>query len=191
MNKEFKPIEIFTALDLEMAQPSGKIIQIGACVGNITTGEILEKLSVIVNPKEQLSEFIIGLTGITQDQVDNGVTLLEAYLTLKEMHQKYGSFINPITWGGGDSQEIFRQLKSENIEFEWCLGRRWIDSKTMFVSWRFVNGKPIQGGLAKSLTKVGLKFQGRKHNATDDAVNTFHMYKAMLGKLNEKTNQNT
>jgi len=75
MNKENKPIEIFTSLDLEMAQPSKKIIQIGAVVGNIVTGEILEKLSIIVNPKEQLTEFIINLTGITQEDVNNGVTL--------------------------------------------------------------------------------------------------------------------
>ena len=104
MQKEIKPIEIFTSLDLEMNNKEGKkIIQIGAVVGNITTGEILETLSIIVNPKEQLTDFIIGLTGITQNDVDNGVTLEEAYLKLKEMHLRHKSFINCITWGGGDS----------------------------------------------------------------------------------------
>lgn len=185
-DKKFKPIEIFTSLDLEMSQPSKKIIQIGACVGNISTGEILEKLSIFVNPKEQLSEFIIGLTGITQADVDAGVTLEEAYLKLKEMHLKYSSFINSVCWGGGDSNELAEQLLKENPNFTgWCFGRRWIDVKTLFVSWRFANGKPIQGGLAKSMIKVGLKFNGRKHNAMDDAVNNFYMYRAMLEKLKE------
>jgi inhibitor of KinA sporulation pathway (predicted exonuclease) len=179
-----KSIEIFTALDLEMNQPSKSIIQIGAVVGNITTGQILEKLSVFVNPNERINPEITKLTGITQQDVDNGVTLLEAYGKLKRMHENYGSFINSITWGGGDSQELLEQLKKNHPDFEgWCFGRRWIDTKTLFVSWRFANGQPIQGGLARSMTKVGLQFQGRKHDARDDAFNTFLMYVKMLSLL--------
>lgn len=183
------PIEIFTSLDLEMAQPSGNIIQIGACVGNIRTGEILEKLSVFVNPKEPLSQEIIDLTGIKQQDVDSAGTLVEAYNQLREVHVKHGSFLNPITWGGGDSECLMTQLlyqKSIGPETGfsgWCFGRRWIDTKTLFVSWRLANGQPIQGGLAKSMLKVGLRFEGRKHNGLDDAVNTFHMYRKMLELL--------
>ena len=129
MNKELKPIEIFTALDLEMNQPSGTIIQVGACVGNIQTGEILETLSVFVNPKEKLSDFIIDLTGITQEDVNNGVTLEEAYLKLKEMHLRHKSFTNAITWGGGDSKELLDQLGMDQEDERWCFGRRWIDAK--------------------------------------------------------------
>lgn len=176
------PIEVFTSIDLEMNQPSKKIIQIGACVGNITTGKILDKLSIFVNPNESLNPEIIKLTGITQDDVDGGTTLLNAYEALKRFHKEHNSFINPITWGGGDSNELRDQLLSENpdVNLEWCFGRRWIDTKTLFVSHRFANRQPIQGGLAKSMLKVGLRFQGRKHNATDDSVNTFHMYSKML-----------
>ena len=179
-----RPIEIFTSLDLELNQPSKKIIQIGACIGNISTGQILEKFSVFVNPGEKISPFITDLTKITQEDANNGLTLEEAYRKLQKMHDNYGSFVNPITWGGGDSQELLEQLKQENPHFEgWCFGRRWIDTKTLFVSWRFANRQPIQGGLARSMTKVGLNFQGQKHNALDDAVNTFRMYCVMLNKL--------
>jgi inhibitor of KinA sporulation pathway (predicted exonuclease) len=184
---DMKPIEIFTSLDLEMNQPSKKIIQIGACVGNIRTGQIFEKLSVIINPNEHVAPFITDLTKITQDDVNRGVTLEEGYGKLKRMHENYGAFINAITWGGGDSQCLLEQLKAENPHFEgWCFGRRWLDTKTLFVSWRFANGQPIQGGLARSMTKVGLKFEGQKHNARDDAVNTFKMYIAMLALLKGK-----
>jgi inhibitor of KinA sporulation pathway (predicted exonuclease) len=185
-----KPIEIFTALDLEMNQPSKKIIQIGACVGNIVTGQIFEKLSVFINPHEQISTYITELTKITQDDVDNGISLEEGYRQLQTMHQKYGSFINSCCWGGGDSLELLNQLKEENPNFEgWAFGRRWIDVKTLFVSWRIANGQPIQGGLAKSMIKVGLKFCGTKHNALDDAVNTLSMFMAMLKLLKEKKNE--
>jgi inhibitor of KinA sporulation pathway (predicted exonuclease) len=180
-----RDIEVFTSLDLEMAQPSRKIIQIGACAGNIATGEIIEKLSILVNPEEQLTQYITDLTGIKQSDVDNGTSLIDAYDILKRFHKQHNSFVNPITWGGGDSQEIYEQLILErhNPNFDWCFGRRWIDVKTLFVSWRFANKQPIQGGLAKSMLKVGLRFQGRKHNATDDSVNTFLMYCKMLDLL--------
>jgi inhibitor of KinA sporulation pathway (predicted exonuclease) len=183
-----KPIEIFLAIDLEMNQPSGKIIQIGACVGNIATGQILDKLSIFVNPGEPIVPFITELTGITDDDVRNAGTLEEAYNRVKKMHANYDCFVNPITWGGGDDRELLKQLKEENPHFEgWCFGRRHIDTKTLFVSWRFANGQPIQGGLARSMTKVGLAFRGQKHDGCDDAVNTFYMYCAMLKLLKAKT----
>src|ERR1700688_4220861 len=96
-------IEIFTSLDLEMNQPSQKIISIGATIGNIKTGEILDKLHVFVNPNEELNPFIVELTKIKQSDVDSAGTLEEAYLQLKEMHEKHKSFCNPIVWGGGVS----------------------------------------------------------------------------------------
>lgn len=176
-----KPIEVFTSLDLEMNQPSGKIIQIGAVVGNIKTGEIFEKLSVFVNPKEDLSPMIITLTGITQDMVDSGVTLEEAYTKLKDMHVKHNAFVNAVTWGGGDSKELGDQLKLENNNFTgWCFGRRWIDVKTLYVSWRIANGQTIQGGLKNSCKKLGVPFQGPAHRADMDALNTFFAYKKIL-----------
>ena len=183
-SKPIRPIEIFTSLDLEMNQPSQKIISIGAVVGNITTGEILERFHVFVNPKEVLNPFIIELTKIKQSDVDQAGDLANAYLDLKLIHEKHKSFINTITWGGGDSQEIGNQLKQEGYDFDdWCFGRRWIDVKTLFISWRLANGSQIQGGLARAMTKVGLKFQGQKHNARDDAENTFRMYVKMLEML--------
>jgi inhibitor of KinA sporulation pathway (predicted exonuclease) len=182
-----KPIEIFTSLDLELNQPSEKIISIGAVVGNINTGEILDRFHIFVNPQEELAPFITKLTKIEQSDVDSGVTLIDAYTQLKAIHEKYGSFINPITWGGGDSQKIRKQLEKESYNLsDWCFGRRWIDAKTLFISWRLANGSQVQGGLAKAMTKVGLQFQGQKHNAEDDAKNTFRIYVKMLEILKNK-----
>lgn len=170
------------SLDLEMNQPSGKIIQIGAVVGDSETGAILDSFSVFINPNEELSEYIIGLTGITQKQVDQGDSLMDGYLKLKEFAKKHDCFCNPVTWGGGDSQELKNQLGPvEN----WLFGRRWIDTKTLYQSYRIANGKKVQAGLAKALLNMGLKFQGRKHDALDDAKNTWIIYKALINKLKE------
>ena len=179
--------QLFTSLDLELNQPSGKIIQVGACVGNLKTGEVIDKLSVFVKIDEPLNPDIIKLTGITEAQMLGGVSLFEAYEMLRSLHVKYECFVNPIVWGGGDTSEIKKELKAINPEWDetnWCFGRRWIDVKTVLQVYCFSRNIKLQSGLAKSLIKVGLTFEGKKHNALDDAVNTFrvaHKLVALIG----------
>jgi len=170
-----------TVLDLEMNQPSGKICQIGAVIGDTITGEIEHRLRIYVNPGEPIAPYITELCGITQEQIDaEGVTLAEAYNQLRDWHLKYGEFMNPVTWGGGDSQEIYDQL-DESTRENWCFGRRWIDAKTLVVSRMIVrDNKVYSGGLASAMKRFGLTFQGRKHDAQDDAENTWKIYNYML-----------
>lgn len=168
-----------------MNQPSGKIIQIGAVIGDTQTGEIVDRIRIYVNPEEPIAAEIVELCGITQEQIDqHGVSLADAYLQLKKFHKK-ADFINPISWGGGDSQEIYDQL-NEDVRKSWCFGRRWIDAKTVFVSQMIAHQNQIdKGGLASSMKRVGLQFVGRQHDAQDDAENTFKMYQYMLSSLRE------
>lgn len=184
MDEQPRVKEIFCSLDLEFCQPSDKICQIGAVVGNIYTGEVLDRLRIYVDPGEPISEFITNLCGITQDHIDHqGIPLDAAYEELRAFHTRYRAFINPLTWGGGDSEMLRRQLKEVRDEESWCFGRRWIDVKTIHISLQLAKGKPVQGGLAKTLTKYGLRFEGRKHDATDDALNTFKLYCELLKRL--------
>jgi inhibitor of KinA sporulation pathway (predicted exonuclease) len=170
-----------TCLDLEMNQPSGRIVQIGAVVGDTATGEIVQRLRVYVNPGEPIAPFITDLCGITQEQIDKeGVTLDEAYQQLKEMHRRHTEFINPVTWGGGDSQEVFEQI-SDDARKDWCFGRRWIDAKTLVVSQMIgKENRVYSGGLSSAMKRFNLKFEGRKHDAQDDAENTWRIYYHML-----------
>lgn len=174
-----------TCLDLEMNQPSGKIVQIGAVIGDTQTGEIIDRIRIYVNPGEPIAEFITELCGITQAQIDEqGISLEDAYFQLKKFHKK-ADFINPVSWGGGDSQEIYDQL-NEEVRKRWCFGRRWIDAKTVFVSQMIAHQNRVDSsGLANSMKAVGLQFVGRQHDAQDDAENTFKMYQYMLSSLRE------
>lgn len=162
----------FAVLDLEMAQPSGKIIQIGIVIGNIQTGVVAHRQNWIVDCGESISEYITGLTGISDETVAlRGIPMAEAYEQLKMVHTHFDCFVNPIVWGGGDSGELLSQCEGKG----WPFGHRFFDMKTLW-QWKCMQeGKPIQGGLAKSMTKMGLQFQGRKHDAEDDAYNTFRV----------------
>lgn len=171
------------AIDLEMNQPSEKIIQIGVVIGNINSGEILKEKSYSIKIDEPLNPYIISLTKITDENLQKGISLLEAYNELKIIHKEYNCFINPITWGGGDSQELRIQLGLEKEKF--LFGRRWIDAKTLYCSYRIANKQFPAGGLAKALTNLKLKFKGQKHNALDDARNTFIIYYNLIKKLKD------
>jgi inhibitor of KinA sporulation pathway (predicted exonuclease) len=180
---------ILMALDLELNQPSGKIIQVGAVAGDLDTGEILARFGVVVNPLEPIDPFIVELTGVTQERADAGVAIETAYTSLCAFHALHGCFTNALTWGGGDT-ETLRQQSFEGTWRDddpglpkWPLGRRWIDCKTLYVSWRLAHGKKVQGGLARALTKFGLRFEGRKHDAVDDAANTFRFYHRMVSLM--------
>lgn len=170
------------SLDLEMNQPSGKIIQIGVTVGDEKTGAVYARAAWYVKIDEPLNPYITDLTGITEeDLATKGVTLLEAYRAVEKLHKEWNCAPNPIVWGGGDSRELRDQLGLTSSD-SYVFGHRWIDVKTLFQSWRRAMGQPVQGGLAKSMTKVGLKFEGRKHDAGDDSFNTFRMYCTMQKK---------
>lgn len=170
------------SLDLEMNQPSESIIQVGCIIGNLKTGNILEEYSAYIRVDEIIDPKIIKLTGITQNDVNWGIKLDEAYMDLKDLHKKYDCFRNCLTWGGGDCQELRKQLDFNKEHF--LFGRRWIDAKTLFISYQFALGNPQQAGLAKALVKLGLQFQGKKHTAKDDALNTFIIYRELLKKFN-------
>ena len=173
----------FLSLDMEYNQPSKAIIQIGITIGNLATGDILERKKWHIKSDEILAPYIIKLTAITQEDVDNGKSLIEIYTELEALHKQYDCFRNVITWGGGDSEDLRNGLKLDDETF--LFGRRWIDAKTEFIGYCFANDMHHQSGLAKSLTRLGLKFEGRKHDAGDDSYNTFKIYRELL-KLKEK-----
>jgi len=185
MGDKRQPPEIFTALDLELNQDlitGPKIIQIGAVVGNLKTGEILEKLSVFVNPNQPLTQEIIKLTKIRQEQVDNAGTLLEAYEKLKEIHQRHKAFVNLLVWGQGDVKALTSELGIGNL----CFGRREIDAKTLYVSWRLANNSFPNGGLSRAAANLGVKWLGVAHQAQWDAENTFNVYRKLIELLKNK-----
>jgi inhibitor of KinA sporulation pathway (predicted exonuclease) len=167
------------SLDLEMNKPSGSIIQVGCVVGNLASGKILEEYSAYINTGEVIDSYITNLTGIRQEDVDNGVSLFTAYEKLCDLHKKHTCFRNAICWGGGDSLELKKQLHITDDEI-FLFGRRWIDVKTLFISYRWANEKGHQAGLAKAMTKLDLQFYGKKHSAVSDSLNTFIIYRKLL-----------
>lgn len=180
------------ALDLEMNQPSGTIIQVGITIGDVYSGAVLEKrgwITYVPEAIDPINPFITTLTGITQQQVNEGVLLVQAYKEMTELYKKHNCTLNFVTWGGGDHKELRRQLyeQKEQIlpdeELPWEYGHREFDVKTLFLAFAMAQQKKVRSGLAKSMTRVGMAFKGTKHTAPDDAHNTFDLLVFLLKKL--------
>lgn len=177
---------LIVSLDLEYNQPSKRIIQIGAVVGDLTTGQVVDRYSIFINPGEALAPEIVKLCGIRQTDVDAAPDIRVAYKQLVRWMEPYKAHrsLNPLTWGGGDSEDLRQAVGVDREDRStWAFGRRWIDVKTVFIAWRAAHQRPGDGGLANSMTKLGLAFQGRRHNALDDAENTFITYMVLLAQF--------
>lgn len=171
---------------MEYNQPTGTICQVGITVFNVKTKEVQKPLYWNIKMVEPISPYITKLCGISQEDIDNGISLQECYEKIKSLSESNNCFRNCLTWGGGDSQDLRKALNLDEESF--LFGRRWIDAKTLFISYCIANNLKTQSGLAKSLIRLGLAFQGRKHNAGDDSYNTAVIYLKLLEKLKEKEN---
>lgn len=173
-------------LDLELNQPSQSIIQVGAVVGNLKSGEILDELNVFVSlpDGEELNPKITALTGITQEILDSqGVSLLQAYRHLAEAHQRRQCLTNPMTWGGADTYLLQTQLSLSPCPPPWVFGYRHMDLKTIYQFLRLISGQGAKGGLERACRSQGLLFDGTPHDALCDARNTFRLAHAMKDSL--------
>lgn len=170
------------SLDLEMNQPSGNIIQIGAVVGNTVTLELEEEFNVYTKlPEgEDVAEYIYKLCGISQNMVKNGTEVPTAYNLLKDFYKANRCNSTVVTWGGGDSWQLYKQSGDVEPNF---MGSRWMDVKTVFQTLQIARQRKARSGLSKSMQKMGLRFIGKPHNALDDAKNTLRFYFHMLQLL--------
>lgn len=169
----------YLAIDLELNQPSGKIIEVGAVVGNIKDGVFAEK-SWLVDPMEPVSEEISELTGINSEMIcEMGVLLPTVAAELSEMITTHQCFVNPVQWGSGDADLLKQELRLAGVHFP-HFGRREIDVKTIASYLAVAQGKKPSGGLASYVSRYGLKFIGVPHRAAFDARNTLELFFAML-----------
>ena len=184
MNKN----DVYLALDLELnnaedgSTPNPPIIQVGVAVGNyanyINNNFITRKW--YFDPHETIFPFITRLTGITdEDVVTKSVTHQQFAEEFGDMMKLYKPFVNPVTWGGGDSSELKKEMVDRNIPFPF-FGHRWIDVKTWYVLRLLANGKRPAGGLSSAMNTFKMKFQGEAHRADVDALNTLRLFFCIL-----------
>lgn len=187
------------AWDLELHNEGGnaecgEIIQLGWCIFNTATNDILEVGGNYVITNKQLSEYIIKLTGITEQTIsEQGVSLGTAYLNMLTAISKYKQdnkiFIQPVCWGD-DVTELRQELETQYKECPWSFGRNFCNLKAMYQFMSIAKQKKHQAGLTSALKNMGLRFEPwdglTKHNAMADAYNTARLYLAIQRHIHVK-----
>ena len=173
----------YFSLDLELNNLNNgivpKIIQVGIAIASPLRPDDIRTFSWYLDPQESITPFIQQLTGITDEIIkEKSVDHETVAQELGELLTVNECFVNPVVWGGGDrndASELKDEFRERNIHFPF-FGRRVVDIKGIYVFLEQVSGRSPSGGLRKSLSRYGLKFQGTPHNAEYDALNTLRFY---------------
>lgn len=187
-------MKLHCCIDLELEQPKTnpqtpdseldeeKIIQVGYVVYALEP-EFEVKLSVreYVKLGVPLSAFIKNLTKIKDsDLEDRGRSIGSIYQDLTINQKLYGFNRVVKQWGSGDMECLQREVGGDN----WQFGRSGCNIKHLYQIYAEANGLNISGGLSKSMSKCGLKWEGQgKHDALVDAFNTARFHHFLYNKL--------
>jgi inhibitor of KinA sporulation pathway (predicted exonuclease) len=167
----------FIAVDLELNQPSNKIIQVGVAIGNVKqlpTDYVVRKW--YIDPKEPIDDFIINLTGITDSDIRSNCVSHQTVATeLNELVKLHQPWLNAVTWGFNDCDVLRKEFEQHNVEFK-HFGGRYIDVKTIYNFLQFSQNRSPKGGLRDAMLVKQVYFDGLEHRADIDAQNTLKMF---------------
>jgi inhibitor of KinA sporulation pathway (predicted exonuclease) len=160
-------------VDLEFTQnpdSTPQIIQIGAVCGDIHGHTLISAFDMICNPGELPNAYITDLTGITPEQVQQGVPLVDALGDFWRWVENNQCTKLVIEWGGGDVESLEESSRNLNVRMPRIFN---LNLKLVAQVMRAHKGVKQKGGLGNTLELYDLPFIGRPHNALHDAFNTF------------------
>lgn len=79
-----------------------------------------------------------------------------------------------VQWGQGDSDHIRKELGLGYKEYVFR-PRIW-DVKSLYQIHQAFKNDAVAAGLEKALKTVGMEFEGRPHDALNDALNTYRIF---------------
>lgn len=126
-----------------------------------------DEFQVYIKPvvEPTLSDFCTELTGITQEQVDAGVTFTEAFGLFAEWA---GDRPTLASWGHFDITQLDKDCRKHGIATpHWVSPVEHINLKARFEDYIGFQCKYISDGIAA----LELEFEGRSHSGLDDARN--------------------
>lgn len=181
-------------IDFEFSMPEGKgpkgffpeIIEVG--VISVQDRTESNQFSSYVKPRvfKRLSRRCRSFLSITQDNVDNGITLAALVKYLATLNN--GGNNKVVTWGNMDMRVLRQNCDRARLPFPFS--GEFID---LSMEYKRFFGDRNQTGLWKAVQEYGRDGVGNHHKALDDAMTTYHIYqlvekdKSYLNKLEPTT----
>lgn len=169
--------KFFVVLDMEhIAYGGGKtgpIIQVGVVKMDGVTGQVVDKDQWDIRTDVPCTDLTTKITGITQQDIDSGVSLTKVTKLLKT---KYGTNVTYYAWGSDCAI-----LNRHSLQQRGCAPIvHMIDFQHMYQT--FIPGSDAVG-LKTAMKNHGLEFIGNHHQAMDDAYNTARLIHTVMSKL--------
>ena len=120
-----------------------------------------------------------GKTIRTMDRIQRTMPNIFEHALFRWWQKVYFRALREVPIDTAALRATIRIKRKESNVGKYNVGRT-TDVKTVFISHMFANGESHRSGLAKSLIRLGMQFKGKKHNAKDDALNTFLIYRELL-----------
>ena len=161
--------ECIIALDLEttgLNPRTDQILEIGAV--KMKEGEVCDTFAAFVNIGKPVPDFIVGLTGITDEMARGGLPIGEAM-------ESFLSFCQDIPILGHNIMFDYGFLKQNAVNMGKTFEREGID--TLSIAKKFLPELP-----SRSLGSICLHYgirQEKRHRAYEDAVSAYRIYERM------------
>jgi inhibitor of KinA sporulation pathway (predicted exonuclease) len=153
-----------------------EIVQIGAVKIDAKNLEPVAEFEILVRPRFNsiLSDYFVALTGITNEAVKaRGVDFRDAY-------NRFVEFVGRDQMGAFGRDDL---VLVENLDLYGINDARPLPRHRNIVPWLRENGIVTTGLHACDVAQVcGVKFDGRKHDALDDARSLALGVKALAGR---------
>lgn len=147
----------------------GQIIEIGAAWVT-PNGEVLETFETFVQAENPVTEFCNELLGITQADVDGGLTFPEAMQALAEFAARHPDK-TWASWGAADLNSLNHDCAHHGLE---CPLQGW-DHRNLKKEW--AKARRIKRvGMKKALEIAGIELEGPHHRALADVLNIAKLY---------------
>ncbi|MFD5818621.1 exonuclease domain-containing protein [Streptomyces sp. NPDC127038] len=142
-----------------------EIIEIGLTVVDLDEGVRVAKHRLLVRPaRSSVGDFCTELTGLTQEEVEGGLSFADACRELAAVHR---AGERPwASWGDYDRHQFTRQCEATATPYPF--GRRHTNAKAVFADAHGLKKRP---GMAQALRLARLPLEGRHHRGEDDAWN--------------------
>lgn len=142
-----------------------EIIEVGLALVDTKKLVILDNASIIVKPSSsRISKFCTKLTSLTQEIVDEGISLEEACKTLQSKYKSSSKTF--ISWGDYDRKMFEKNCSDYRIKYPF--GPRHMNLKNNFT---ILHGLDREPGMDEALKYLELPLEGTHHRGVDDARN--------------------